>query len=48
MLREAGKKDERRLERYLTANHRVVPRTTFRYAIERFSAAKRRKLMRFR
>jgi 3-methyladenine DNA glycosylase AlkD len=48
LLREAGKEDARRLERYLAANHRGIPRTTFRYAVERFSPAKRRKLMRFR
>ena len=44
-LREAGKIDPRRLERYLHANVSVIPRTTFRYAIERFSAAKRRELL---
>ena len=37
MLREAGKTDPARLERYLRANVRLIPRTTFRYAIERFS-----------
>ena len=44
-LREAGKLDAARLERYLRANVRTIPRTTFRYAIERFSDAKRRKLL---
>jgi len=44
-LREAGKIDPARLERYLRANVGVIPRTTFRYAIERFSAAKRRELL---
>jgi 3-methyladenine DNA glycosylase AlkD len=44
-LREAGKIDAARLERYLRANVRVIPRTTFRYAIERFSDAKRRELL---
>ncbi len=44
-LREAGKVDAARLERYLRANVRVIPRTTFRYAIERFSPAKRRELL---
>jgi 3-methyladenine DNA glycosylase AlkD len=44
-LREAGKIDPARLERYLRANVRAIPRTTFRYAIERFSAAKRRELL---
>ena len=44
-LREAGKIDSARLERYLRANVRIIPRTTFRYAIERFSDAKRRELL---
>lgn len=48
LLREAGREDPRRLERYLTAHHRAIPRTTFRYAIERFSPRPRRKLMRLR
>ena len=42
---EAGKPDPRRLERYLRANVRVIPRTTFRYAIERFSDRDRRRLL---
>jgi hypothetical protein len=37
-----------RLERYLKANVRLIPRTTFRYAIERFSAADRRRLLKLR
>jgi 3-methyladenine DNA glycosylase AlkD len=45
-LREAGKADERRLERYLLANGPSIPRTTVRYAIERFPPAKRRLLLR--
>lgn len=44
-LREAGKRDSERLERYLRANVRTIPRTTFRYAIERFPIAKRRELL---
>jgi 3-methyladenine DNA glycosylase AlkD len=44
-LREAGKIDAKRLGRYLRANVRVIPRTTFRYAIERFSPAERRELL---
>jgi 3-methyladenine DNA glycosylase AlkD len=44
-LREAGKIDSQRLERYLRANVRVIPRTTFRYAIERFTALRRRELL---
>jgi 3-methyladenine DNA glycosylase AlkD len=44
-LREAGKIDPARLERYLRANGRSMPRTTVRYAIERFPDAKRRALL---
>jgi 3-methyladenine DNA glycosylase AlkD len=47
-LREAGKIDPGRLERYLRANVGLMPRTTFRYAIERFSAARRRALLALR
>jgi 3-methyladenine DNA glycosylase AlkD len=45
MLREAGKADLPRLERYLLANGPRIPRTTVRYAIERFPPAKRRVLL---
>src|SRR5262249_61187038 len=44
-LREAGKTDMARLERYLRANGPSIPRTTLRYAIERFPPAKRRELL---
>jgi len=44
-LREAGKVDARRLERYLRANVGRIPRTTFRYAIERFEPVKRGDLL---
>lgn len=44
-LREAGKADMSRLERYLRANGAKIPRTTLRYAIERFPTAKRRTLL---
>ena len=44
-LREAGKADARRLERHLLAHGPSIPRTTVRYAIERFSDAKRRTLL---
>src|SRR5499427_1814060 len=47
-LREAGKVDSGRLERYLRVNVSVIPRTSFRYAIERFSPAKRRQLLALR
>lgn len=45
VLREAGKPDAARLERYLWANGPSIPRTTLRYAIERFSEKKRRGLL---
>jgi len=44
-LREAGKTDPARLERYLRANGPSIPRTTLRYAIERFPEEKRRDLL---
>jgi 3-methyladenine DNA glycosylase AlkD len=44
-LREAGKTDSPRLERYLRANGSRIPRTTLRYAIERFPDEKRRALL---
>src|SRR5262249_36122002 len=44
-LREAGKADEARLERYLREQGPSIPRTTLRYAIERFPATKRRELL---
>jgi 3-methyladenine DNA glycosylase AlkD len=45
MLREAGKADVTRLEKYLRANGPRIPRTTLRYAIERFDEKKRRELL---
>jgi 3-methyladenine DNA glycosylase AlkD len=44
-LREAGKTDMARLERYLRANGAAIPRTTLRYAIERFPDGKRRAIL---
>jgi 3-methyladenine DNA glycosylase AlkD len=46
MLREAGKADQPRLERYLREHGRATPRTTVRYAIERFPRPKRLDLLR--
>jgi 3-methyladenine DNA glycosylase AlkD len=46
MLREAGKTDPARLERFLLRHGPRVPRTTLRYAIERFPPARRRRLLR--
>lgn len=42
MLREAGKRDRPALERFLRDHYAQLPRTTLRYAIERFDAAERR------
>jgi 3-methyladenine DNA glycosylase AlkD len=47
-LREAGKIDQSLLERYLRANVGVIPRTTFRYAIERCSVSRRKQLLALR
>ena len=44
-LREAGKTDMPRLERYLRAHGPAIPRTTLRYAIERFPPAERAALL---
>jgi 3-methyladenine DNA glycosylase AlkD len=44
-LREAGKADMDRLERYLRENGPRIPRTTVRYAIERFPPRQRRELL---
>jgi len=45
MLREAGKKDMPRLERFLKDEGPRMPRTTVRYAIERFPKEKRKVLL---
>jgi 3-methyladenine DNA glycosylase AlkD len=45
MLREAGKADAGRLERYLRTEGPSIPRTTVRYAIERFPPRLRRQLL---
>jgi 3-methyladenine DNA glycosylase AlkD len=44
-LREAGRVDPPRLERYLRERGLVIPRTTLRYAIERMSESKRRQVL---
>jgi 3-methyladenine DNA glycosylase AlkD len=46
LLREAGKTDPGRLERFLLAHGPAIPRTTLRYAIERFPEPKRKALLR--
>ena len=45
LLREAGKADAARLERFLLARGPSMPRTTVRYAIERFPEARRKALL---
>jgi len=45
MLREAGKSDAVRLERYLRRQGTAIPRTTLRYAIERFEPGARRAML---
>jgi 3-methyladenine DNA glycosylase AlkD len=44
-LREAGKVSPDGLLQFLEANYGAIPRTTFRYAIERFSPATRKRLL---
>jgi len=45
LLRECGKTDERRLEAYLISHGPQIPRTAVRYAIERFPADRRKRLL---
>ena len=45
LLRECGKADAKRLEQHLLERGPAIPRTTIRYAIERFSDAKRRRIL---
>jgi 3-methyladenine DNA glycosylase AlkD len=45
LLREAGKRDRDRLEAYLLAQGKRLPRTTLRYAIEKFPKDDRKRLM---
>jgi 3-methyladenine DNA glycosylase AlkD len=45
VLREAGKRDMQRLERFLLSHGPAMPRTTLRYAIERFAESKRKDLL---
>ena len=45
LLREAGKTDMARLERFLLRLGPGLPRTTLRYAIERFAPSRRRRLL---
>jgi 3-methyladenine DNA glycosylase AlkD len=45
LLREAGKTDMPRLRQFLERRGPAIPRTTLRYAIERFPAGERRRLL---
>ena len=45
MLREAGRTDPPRLETFLLRHGPTLPRTTLRYAIERFDAPSRKRLL---
>jgi 3-methyladenine DNA glycosylase AlkD len=45
MLREAGKQSEPALLAFLKENHSALPRTALRYAIERFPADRRKRLL---
>lgn len=46
MLREVGKRDQKRLEEFLTDNYARLPRTALRYAIERFPETLRKRYLR--
>lgn len=48
LLREAGKTDAGRLEWFLVERGAALPRTTVRYAIERFAPGRRHQLLRAR
>src|SRR5437867_7338281 len=45
MLREVGKRDLALEEAFLAKHYKVMPRTTLRYAIERFTERKKQKYM---
>lgn len=45
LLREAGKRDEKRLVEWIELHSPTLPRTTLRYAIEKLSAEERQRLM---
>jgi len=45
LLREAGKCDPMRLEEFLVRSGPAIPRTTLRYAVERFPETKRKSLL---
>jgi len=45
MLRELGKRDQKTLELFLKKHYNNIPRTTLRYAIERFPEKKRKRYL---
>lgn len=45
MLREVGKRDIEVLKKFLNKNYRLLPRTTLRHAIEKFSTTERKKYL---
>ena len=45
LLREAGKRNERRLKDWLSTRYQTMPRTMLRYAIEKFTVEERRAFM---
>jgi 3-methyladenine DNA glycosylase AlkD len=45
LLREAGRTDSRRLKKFLLEHGPSIPRTTVRYAIEKFSADERKEIL---
>jgi len=47
LLREAGKRDERRLKDWLTTRYETMPRTMLRYAIEKFPEEERKSYLKF-
>jgi len=45
LLREAGKRDEKRLKLWLSTRYKTMPRTMLRYAIEKFPENERKSYM---
>ncbi|HOZ53395.1 MAG TPA: DNA alkylation repair protein [bacterium] len=45
MLREAGKRDKKRLIKFLKDNKMIISRVTLRYAIEKFSELERKRFL---
>jgi len=41
MLREVGKRNKKELQKFLNENYKIMPRTTLRYAIEKFPEKQR-------